>query len=44
MGATKTSSNNMRAAIATYESFVGMIKVAVPVISLIVAFVIMIIA
>ncbi|WP_292927468.1 aa3-type cytochrome c oxidase subunit IV [Novosphingobium sp. PASSN1] len=38
------SNNNMKAATATYEGFVGMIKVATPVIALIVAFVIYLIA
>lgn len=45
MGATNDiKANNMKAANATYGSFIGMIKIAVPVISLIVAFVVMLIA
>ncbi len=44
MGATTGSGNNMKAATATYESFVGMIKIAIPVISLIVAGVVLLIA
>lgn len=44
MGATNNAANNMKAATATYEGFVGMIKVAVPVISVIVLFVIYLIA
>ena len=45
MGATtNTVGNNMKAANATYESFIGMIKIAVPVIALIVTFVVLIIA
>ena len=44
MGATNSTGNNMKAAEATYESFVGMIWVAVPVITLIVAGVVMLIA
>lgn len=44
MGANSTAGNNMKAATATYEGFVGMIKVAVPVISVIVLFVMYLIA
>jgi hypothetical protein len=44
MGATNNSGNNMKAAEATYESFISMIKIATPVIALIVAFVVMLIA
>ncbi|MBB3357708.1 hypothetical protein J2792_000634 [Novosphingobium capsulatum] len=38
-----TSANDMKAARETYEGFISMIKVSVPVIALIVAFVILII-
>jgi tRNA threonylcarbamoyladenosine modification (KEOPS) complex Pcc1 subunit len=38
-----TSANDMKAARETYEGFLSLIKVAVPVIALIVAFVILII-
>jgi hypothetical protein len=45
MGATNDiNAGNMKAAKATYGSFVGMIKIAVPVIALIVAFVVFLIA
>ncbi|MFM9936268.1 MAG: hypothetical protein ACKVOL_08720 [Novosphingobium sp.] len=44
MGATNSTGNNMKAAKATYESFVGRIWVAVPVITVIVAFVVLLIA
>lgn len=44
MGATNNSQGNMKAANATYESFIGMIKISVPVITVIVAVVVMIIA
>jgi hypothetical protein len=44
MGATNNSGNNMKAATATYESFISMIKIATPVICLITAVVVMIIA
>ncbi|MBX9885428.1 MAG: aa3-type cytochrome c oxidase subunit IV [Novosphingobium sp.] len=44
MGASNNAGNNMKAATATYEGFVGMIKVATPVIALIVIFVIYLIA
>jgi len=44
MGASNNSNGNMKAAEATYESFIGMIKIATPVICLIVAFVVMLIA
>ena len=44
MGATNGTGDNMKAASATYESFIGMIKVAVPVITLIVAGVVLLIA
>ncbi|GHC82061.1 aa3-type cytochrome c oxidase subunit IV [Novosphingobium pokkalii] len=38
-----TSANDMKAARETYEGFLSLIKVAVPVIALIVAFVVLII-
>lgn len=38
------SNNNMKAATATYEGFVSMIKISTPVISLIVLFVMYLIA
>ncbi len=44
MGSTSSTASNMKAATATYESFVGMIKIAVPVISLIVAGVVVLLA
>lgn len=44
MGATNNPGNNMKAATATYESFISMIKIATPVICLITAAVVMIIA
>ena len=44
MGASSNVGNSMKSATATYEGFVGMIKVAVPVISVIVLFVIYLIA
>jgi hypothetical protein len=44
MGATNNAGNNMKAATATYEGFVGMIKIATPVIALIVLFVMYLIA
>ncbi len=44
MGATNNAGNNMKAAEATYEGFIGMVKVSVPVISVIVLFVIYLIA
>jgi hypothetical protein len=44
MGATNNTNGNMKAAQSTYESFVGIIWIAVPVIAVIVAFVVMLIA
>ena len=44
MGASNNAGNNMKAATATYEGFVVMIKVSVPVISVIVLFVMYLIA
>jgi tRNA threonylcarbamoyladenosine modification (KEOPS) complex Pcc1 subunit len=35
-----TSANDIKAARATYEGFIGLIKIAIPVIAVIVAFVI----
>lgn len=42
--AGNNSASNMKAANATYESFVGIVKIATPVIMLIAAVVVMIIA
>lgn len=44
MGTSNNAGNNMKAATATYEGFVSMIKVSTPVIVLIVAFVMYLIA
>lgn len=44
MGATNNAGNNMKAATATYEGFVGMIKIGTPVIAVIVLFVMYLIA
>ena len=44
MGAGNNSNNNMKAANATYEGFISLVKISIPVITLIVAVVIMLIA
>jgi hypothetical protein len=44
MGASNDAGNNMKAATATYEGFIGMIKVSTPVIAVIVLFVMYLIA
>jgi hypothetical protein len=44
MGASNNAGNNMKAATATYEGFVGMIKIATPVIGLIVLGVVVLLA
>jgi Bacterial aa3 type cytochrome c oxidase subunit IV len=44
MGASNNAGNNMKAATATYEGFVSMIKISTPVILAIVAFVMYLIA
>lgn len=42
-GMEMTSANDMKAAKATYDSFIGLIKWSVPVIAVIVAFVVLVI-